>query len=422
MQKPEPPQLAPSEIALIEAQVFTPETPGTLLRDFEALLGFVGEQGVPLTPSHLLAMSQLDRLNRSLSRPVEMRLKRPVQKSYPLINGLYLLLRASGISHIDTRQKSPLLRLDPEVLSAWGGLNPAEQYFELLKAWWGRADEQAIGERGGWTRDYLVRSAWFIDAMLKAGSKSYSSPQEADGLRYHPGLHSLALMEAFGFMELELMRPDSGKGWLPRTIRLTDWGRLLMGGYLAWCRKDPFPEDEGEDAGEEMAVRRFGRWSRSLLPQVREWRHGLELPEPEFRPGPQVFAVMFGKHCWRRIALPGACSLDAFATKILDAFDFDHDHLYRFTYQDRYGREVEIDHPYMAADPLMDFGNALADEVRIGDLPLAEGAHINFLYDFGAHWEFDIVAESLDARIPVEAPQLLESHGEAPQQYDEGEE
>ena len=81
-------------------------------------------------------MNRLETINRRLTQPVELPLKRPVQKSYPHINGLYLVLRAVGIGLIDTQPKKPLLKLDPIVFDSWRSLNGAERYFALLKAWW----------------------------------------------------------------------------------------------------------------------------------------------------------------------------------------------------------------------------------------------------------------------------------------------
>ena len=143
------------QIKLLEAQEFEHRSPGTILRDFETLLGIIGEQGLPVTAAHLFAMSVLETINQHLTHPLELRLKRPMQKSYPHINGLYLLLRATEIGLIDTQPKRPLLKLDPAVSESWRSLNGAERYFTLLKAWWGRSSEEMMGERRRWGSDVL---------------------------------------------------------------------------------------------------------------------------------------------------------------------------------------------------------------------------------------------------------------------------
>jgi hypothetical protein len=83
------------------------------LRDFETLLNFVGQQEIKVSGIHqLLPMNLLAELNAQLSKPLRSSLKRPQQKSYPHINGLYLLLRASGLTLIAEERKQPILSLD----------------------------------------------------------------------------------------------------------------------------------------------------------------------------------------------------------------------------------------------------------------------------------------------------------------------
>jgi hypothetical protein len=79
--------LTSAQIRQFETQDFEHHAPGTVLRDFEALLNLVGEQGLPVTPTHLFAMNVLPTLNRALTQPLELRLKRPQQKSYPPSTG-----------------------------------------------------------------------------------------------------------------------------------------------------------------------------------------------------------------------------------------------------------------------------------------------------------------------------------------------
>lgn len=158
----------------------------------------------------------------------------------------------------------------------------------------------------------------------------------------------------------------------------------------------------------------FESWRRLVQPHIPTWRQDLEIPEPPFQSGPHVFKVALGPDCWRRIALRGDSILAELAATILDAFRFDHDHWYRFSYQDRFGRTVAIDSPDLLTG---DLGNAVADEVAIGALPLSQGMRIGFLYDFGDQWEFAIKIESLNSGPAIKKPQVLEKHGQAPPQY-----
>ena len=132
-------------------QVITVEQPGTVLRDFQMLLDFLGSGGVEASGKYnLLPIKFIAELDRRLSRPLHLELQRPQLKSHPYLMGLHLLLRASGLSRVEEAGAKSRLALDPEMLVQWDTFNPTERYFHLLEAWlrFGRADMVA-GEVGG---------------------------------------------------------------------------------------------------------------------------------------------------------------------------------------------------------------------------------------------------------------------------------
>jgi hypothetical protein len=407
-----------SQVHLLETRDFEHQAPGTVLRDVETLLGLVGDEGMPVTAGHVLAMRNLETINRSLTQPVELHLKRAMQKSYPPINGLYLLLRSTGLGLIDTELKKPRLKLDASVLESWRSLNAAERYFALLKAWWGRANEEAIGEQVFGGGEVLVKLIYFIESFPKAGTLTVETPQDAEGLRYYPGLHNLALMALFGLLEIRLKPPSEGRGWQPEWMRMTDWGNLILDSYTAFIRQSRTSESKlGLPAlgvtGRFEPLERFESWSQLIRPHIKGWHRDLAIPEPAFQLGPHLFKVSWGTKCWRLIAIRGDSCLDELAMAILDAFDFDSDHLYRFSYKDRFGRTFDVDHPYIVRDS----DNSLANEVKVGDLPLHPGMGIDFLYDFGEQWEFNIRTERMNIESAIDKSQIMETHGKAPEQY-----
>jgi hypothetical protein len=408
----------PSRIRLLETQDFEQRSPGTVVQDFETLLSLMGDQGLPVTPSHLLAIKSLETINRSLTHPLELGLKRAVQKSYPPINGLYLLLRATGLALIDESLKKPRIKLDSQLMESWRSLNAAERYFALLEAWWGRATEEIIGERGEGGGEILAKTIAFFERFPKTGILTLKAPQDAERFRYRPGLYNLALLELFGLLEIRLGSLAGGRAWQPELMRMTDWGKALLGSYADFLQKPPDQEDGSAlPMLDFMALFQplecFESWSRIMRPHIEGWRKDLEIPEPPFKPGPHLFKVSLGTDCWRRIAIGGDSSLEELAATILGAFSFDPDHLYRFSYKDRFGRSVEIHHPYSAGD----FDSASTAEVTVGDLPLHQGMCIGFLFDFGDQWDFDIQTENVNVDSMIGKPQVLERHGEAPEQY-----
>jgi len=226
--------------------------------------------------------------------------------------------------------------------------------------------------------------------------------------RYLPGigieLGHLALMDMFGLLAIEHGPAAEGEAWRPAEIRRTAWGDAIFGIFQA-------PEaltGLAEEADEGPVV--FGRPQGLFGPFFPEWQKNLALPTPASRKGVFVFDVSLGK-TRRLIALSARKTLDDLAAGIVDAFDFDMDHLYSFTYTDRFGAAAKVLHPYCEQPPS-------TAQVRLSDLPLAEGEAMEFLYDFGDNWQFAVRLTRVDPpQRGFDRPVVLESRGKAPPQY-----
>jgi hypothetical protein len=264
----------------------------------------------------------------------------------------------------------------------------------------------------------LAKNILFIKSLQKTRTLTAPTPREADMLRFYPAFYNLALLELFGLLDIQAAPPAEGQGWRPQGVRMTDWGQALLGSFTDFL-------DRSLDAQTDSAFAMLGfadliepldcfeQWSQVVRPSIPAWRQDLEIPASPFQPGPHVFKVALGADCWRRIAIGGEATLEELAATILGAFNFDSDHLYCFSYRDRFGRIVEIDHPEMARGS----DNALADEIKVGDIPLFPGSRIDFLFDFGDEWEFVLQTERVNADLAIRKPRVLEKHGRAPKQY-----
>ena len=102
---------------------------------------------------------------------------------------------------------------------------------------------------------------------------------------------------------------------------------------------------------------------------------------------------------------------------ILRAFKFDGDHLYDFCFPGRDGSQVRVVCPYI------DDAEAWTDDYSIGSLPLAEGQSMEFKYDYGTGWRFDVKLEKVAPPNPrMKKPRLVASQGKPPKEYDDWEE
>lgn len=400
-------ELSEAAIALLQQQTITDSTPGTILKDFQSLLDAMGDRGLPVSGKlHHLTRKGLGELNAQLSQPIQIDMKQPQQKSYPNLHGLYLLLRATGMTEVVTVGKTAYLRPNSTVLESWQALNPTEQYLTLLEAWIIRGDAELLGDRrsplGEGTR---VLQVW---PALMNQRKTYRNYSEQNSLSYWPGFHNLALMQMFGWVEITSAKPESGKGW-----RIKQVNPLPLGDALVTALLHAYEEQDFVWEAQENFAHPWGELQPYLQPYFPEWQQNLADPEgSEHQTGTYIFKVSLDKS-WRRISISSESSLATFAALILQSVNFDSDHLDMFEFKDRIGRTIEIHHP--ANDWQC---GPYTDQVTIGDLPLKPGMTMTYLFDFGDNWEFDVLLETIEPGKPKRnSNQILERHGKAPEQY-----
>jgi hypothetical protein len=404
------PTLSPRHGRILRKQAIDENNPGTILRDFEALLGFVRGRELGVSKTHyLLSRRALPEINALLVRPVQLGLKRPQLKSYPHIQGLYLLLRASGLADVRGAASKPFLVVDDAVYRAWSNLNPTERYFTLLETWLLRGRPGIVGE---YDRSFRRMGETFVSLVnlfdrIPEGGLQVAGDSDAElRLRYTPGLYHLALGELFGLLTVRHGQPQEGKGWQIERVYRTPFGEAL----LSLLHVELFSDWDKTMDVEERVPEMFGVLQFIFQPYFPAWRANLSVPAWTFREGVHVFQVSLGR-VWRRIAVPARASLDALAGAILNAYQFDHDHLYEFSYRNRFGVWERAMHPAMDEGPS-------ADEVRVGDVPLQVGQRMTYLYDFGDSWRFDVALERVEAGETESAkPVILDGRGKAPEQY-----
>ena len=262
----------------LRGQVITDDQPGPVLRDFRTLLEFLGQAGVEAGGKyHLLPIKIIDELDRRLSRPLRLELKRPQIRSHPYIQGINLLLRASGLVQVHRSGAKARLVPDPALLVQWERLNPTEQYFQLLEAWLRLGRAEMVGESSGHGRSLLssVLMAW--KTLPEDGFRLDPGRDRYD---YVPGfygnLYLLALMDLFGLLKVEQSaRPVTP--WRPASVAHNPFGEALLSLLVPYQFASLFGEDEEREGPAEGQLR-FGAWQKLLQPYFPEWKENLEFP------------------------------------------------------------------------------------------------------------------------------------------------
>lgn len=242
--------------------------------------------------------------------------------------------------------------------------------------------------------------------MVKKEIKVKGNPGVEKILPYVPGYFAIALMELFGIISVEHSNPAAGMGWSIKQLRISPFGDAvirLLGGYFK--SKDYYRTLIDE------CLPAFGVLQPLIKPFFPEWRNNLTAPQTKFRGGTYIFRVSIGRSR-RWIAVSGSMLFEDLCLTILDAFEFDYDHLYQFQFRDRYGLQQNINHPYMEDQP------PWTDDTRIGEAMIQPATPMCFLYDFGDNWEFDVILERIDPLDKnLKKPKIIKAVGKAPEQY-----
>ena len=394
---------------ILKRQQIDQSGPGTILVDFETLLAFVGSDGLKASgKNYRLPMAALGDLDEQMTRPLRPNLKRPQQLSYPHLNGLFLLLRATGLGISSGKGASGRLSVDPDRLGEWRTLSAEEQYFTLFQATlqsdWGQIDSDDTSGNGPW---YVL--GWRTDSWLRQ-----QPPTAIEGMRASDVIGGwreqavAALLEMFGMLDLPRAAPLDGENWRITSFRVTEFGNA----FLTRLR-EPSVLDQLLGVIDESRHGETGSLAdlfRDCFPNCRNTLFS-DNDQGEFVDGVWQFDVSL-EDASRRIRIPADFSVEALADTILKAFDFDNDHLHEMRLRDRSGRNLAIGHP------AIDDVEYHTDEFAIGSLPLDPGQSMLFLFDFGDGWEFTVALEEL---LPSDAgltePKIVKRKGKPPKQY-----
>lgn len=406
--------LSPEQEEFLRQQRIEETGPGTILPDFQGLLEFIGSEGIPVSKAqNFFSMKSLAEINARLSHPLEIDLNRPQQKSYSNIHGLYMLLRASGLSYIETKGKKYILKLEPTVLESWNSLNPTERYFNLLETWllWG--NEETMGLRLNFFLTNFDKCLRLWKQIPDEGLK-VANYTEQQSFHYFPELYNIALLELFGLLAVEHGKPEPKKGWRFAGLKRSPWGEVLLQAISvldSQQRQELEAEEEDEEEEDDKPFERtLGTWQSFLQPFFPEWQHNLKALQVEFRQGFYIFKVSLGK-CWRRIGISADATLEDLSSTILRSMDFYNDHLHCFYWKNAYGSVVQVNHSFMEDEP------PFTSEFSIGALPFKEGQSFTYLFDFGEDWEFEVKLERVEPAKASLEPSILEHRGKAPEQY-----
>jgi hypothetical protein len=344
------------------------------------------------------AIKHIKDLNSILVDPIDVFSTRPAQKTYPNINGIYLILSTMGMLSFKVSKKETLMIVNEKLLKSWQKLNHIEQYFTLLENWLIHSKPYDTIEAN---RNSLSLAE--VISFFTYG-KNYSTERMIENFSFFPAYYNISLSKMFGFIKIVSVSPNKKIRWNIIDIQLNPLVKQIL----------ELMKPKNEHALMELIFNppTRGYIKEIFSPYCKDFKNILKYKKEKDKNGIFRLKVSLGK-VYRTIDITSEVNFQGLASTILELFDFDNDHLYEFKFLNSFAQQASIVHP----DISLDDGFAWADEFYLKKLPLEEENSFKFIFDFGDSWEFDILIEKIIEGKTIDDFKLIKSVGKAPKQY-----
>lgn len=419
--------------------------PIQLVQDFEKFTKYLEENCVQLTKTKVfISRKYLPGINSQLSIRNDLVSRHSEQEAYPYIHFLYFLVLKGGLFQKVSAKSSQMKLQETNRLLLFRKLSATEKYLFLLETFWIDMDWDQLQENS--YEDVAPSLQIFFNYVAKANQgEIFELDGEILNYRTRNWNHYLQYFEWLGLWEcetdIEAIEQHYRKNcYFAKKITVTELGMkvipiLLMKRNLQFWNI-PLRQENGEvnptpgalleelifilpqDIERALLQQRQEKQVQSfLLPfqdvfPIADIQKGLEREIKKSVDGVYTFKVTYMKGIWRKLVLTGKHTMQDLHLLILEAYEFDDDHLYSFFMDGKKWSRKSI------VSPLEHDGQKQADKICIGESGLIQGQSFKYLYDYGDEWTFDIVVEQIIEKDSSQLqPYIKESKGEAPDQY-----
>jgi len=401
--------------------------PIPLVKDFNTFITYLVENKLHLTKrKQFLPPKDLYQINQLVSNPNRENTPRTSQELYPLLHLFYhLIFYGRLFEKISVgSQKVKIQKTDR--MEEYLALTPTEKYFFLLETFWVDCDWNKLAPDHR-TESIIWQVMNTIEFIAKRSSGKTIFLAKRSSL-YFENFFMLYL-SFFGFFQLTRNEELYKEFQIKRFFPVASLTPSLLGVTLAsiLCKKRPlekwnlpyrwklegkvlsFPGLGANQRDEKHYIPFFKAFTDFF--QEGELQKTLPRKSRKLTRGTFIFKVSMGKGIWRKIAISGQHTLNALHAAIQYAFNFDFDHLYAFFMDGKSWSHDAIYAPDCNEGPY-------ADEIRIGELELSAEKEFLYLFDFGDEWHFYVRLMEIKKEHPeLSEPEVIESKGEAPEQY-----
>ncbi len=392
----------------------------TIVQDFERFSLFIDTNKPLLTKKRgVLGNKDAFTLNNSLYLKRDVTSPTYRQDQYYGLDLMFELALAGGLYRkvVNSAQKVTLQRT--ERMAGYEELNEHEKYVFLLETFWCDYDFSNMYPRYSLDSGaYLIRN--FLIALIKSTPGAPLKDASYIERCYSYDFKIVIRFSCFGFCTYEWIEKtkniyaDTIKEIVPTKLGRNISNILLREGLPYFKHADLLStfleiDENSNKIGDfhQLLARCFPKGVvQNTAPKILQ----------EKATGSYVFKVVLNDKVWRKIRMSSEESLESLHLAIQDAFLFDNDHLHSFYLKG--GSRIIIGVNPWSYDSQEQEGETYSNEVYLEDCELYPGHQFYYVFDFGHEWRFRIVLLEIDETGPVSLhPEVIESKGEAPQQY-----
>ncbi len=440
--------------------VATKEDIKRTIDDFDLFCSYLEEKKPKLTKTRKeLGKKDCFAINAMLSRPRGLDGPKYLQNIYPTINLFFHVVMETGFFSIKYTGRGESFLAAAPALEIYRSLNDFNKYMLLFKTYWTRLDfNQLYFDSLAMLNHFMYTKLAFEKlAAARPGVRIFA---DVENFRYGfdrtdpvhhlfvgAGLVVRHLMD-FGFWEYEeAYIPEllvSKKDIAVKAVTPNAFGLAMINACrtrpyeiynirrdnmqinMSWLNVHTSPLIEKLGLKKLTPVKNnepFEKAFGNIFPSGTVDPTAIDLAmkgnhkntEPP-QSGPQsgnvyIFKVSLDRGVWRRIEMSASNTLHHLHQSILDAFDFDDDHLYAFFMDGKpWSQNAYWDK--------RDGQKPRADQAVIGKIGLEKGQSLLYLFDFGFEWRFKVKVEDiLHSETPPPGPVITKKKGDAPKQY-----
>ncbi|MDC3413891.1 IS1096 element passenger TnpR family protein [Terrihalobacillus insolitus] len=406
--------------------------PINLVRDFEKFLSYLESHTIKLTKTNgYISKKNLPYINDQLSLKAEDVTNHSQQEYYPYIHFFFHLALSAGL----LERKHPSGLSLTERWRLFQKLSETEQYCFLLETFWMDLDWSILTNKTYSSIHMMLPEVLEKITDERAGNILHLDQNPIFSRFLYDWNYFLLYFEWFGLWicerdQVQMERYGTKSNYFAKTLTLTTFGtkmfpilmqeRNLYQWNIPLRRRtfgeinpfpgSPLPDEEKEEVAKTKPAQFYESFT-TLFP--RGCVHGsLPRRERKFVSGLHTFKVAFSQNVWRSVVLSANHTMEDLHNIIIEAYQFDNDHLYAFFMDGKRWSEDCI------VSPLDDSDHPNSAEVKIGSVGMRSGQQFMYMFDYGDEWTFMVTIMDIQEGEPEPVKPFIKAvKGEAPEQY-----